>query len=1007
MPVDFLTKEQEQRYGRYAGEPTALQLARYFHLADSDRRLALQKRGEPNRLGFAVQLATVRFVGTFLTDPTDVPPGVILSLAEQLGIADGLASLPHYLDREDTHYEHIAQIKQIYNYLDFNAQPNHFRLVRWLYTRVWLATERPSVLFDLTTVYLVERKILLPGITVLERLIAAARNRTADHLWQLVSKLPSAEQQTRLEQLLVVIPPARQTPLDILRQAPYQISAPAMVAALERVETIRKLEIGQLKLERIPPSRLKMLARYAAGARVQTLERLTPQRRTATLVAFIKVLEATAQDDVLDLLEQLTRSLLARAESAGKKARLRTLHDLDEAALQLMAACEILVDAALEAALVRPTVYQHISPEQLRLAIAKVGLIARPNQEDNYYELLLERYQQVRRFWPKLVATMEFQAVEAGQSILAAITFLKGMEGKPKPVPKMADAPSEVVNRAWHSLVYQQHHRPYDRRYYTFCVLERLQEALKKREVFISPSERWADPRAKLISDEQWPTVRPQVLRSLGRLTSPKEELAALGTQLDAAYLRTAANLPGNADVRIEQKDGEDRVILTPLEKLPEPVSLKILKEKVAAMLPRVDLAEVILEIAARTNFTGQFTHLSEREAQAENLSLSICAVLLAEACNIGLEPVVERNRAALKRDRLGWVQQNYIRADTLSRANATLVEAQSLIPLVSSWGGGEVASADGLRFVVPVRTLNARPNSKYFGGERGITFYNMISDQFSGIYALVIPGTLRDSLYLLDGVLGNATVLRPTEFMTDTAGASDIIFGLFWLLGYQFSPRLADLGETRYWRLNYDTDYGTLQGVARHKVSSKVITENWDDILRVGGSLSMGTVSASEFMRTLQAGGRSTTLARAIGEVGRLAKTLYMLSYIDDENYRRRILNQLNRGESRHTLARIILHGKRGEIRQRYREGQEDQLGALGLVLNMVVLWNTIYMEAALTQLRQEGQIEIRPEDVARLSPLGFAHLNMLGRYHFQLPEAIQRGQLRPLRDPNAPSED
>ena len=88
-----------------------------------------------------------------------------------------------------------------------------------------------------------------------------------------------------------------------------------MVAALERVETIRKLEIGQLKLERIPPSRLKMLARYAAGARVQTLERLTPQRRTATLVAFIKGLETTAQDDVLDLLEQLTRSLLARVQS--------------------------------------------------------------------------------------------------------------------------------------------------------------------------------------------------------------------------------------------------------------------------------------------------------------------------------------------------------------------------------------------------------------------------------------------------------------------------------------------------------------------------------------------------------------------------------------------------------------------------------------------------------------------------------------------------------------------
>ena len=589
---------------------------------------------------------------------------------------------------------------------------------------------------------------------------------------------------------------------------------------------------------------------------------------------------------------------------------------------------------------------------------------------------------------------------------MEGLTFLKSLEGKASPRPKMEDAPPTLVNRAWHSLVYQQQHRPQDRRYYTFCVLERLQEALKKRELFISPSERWGNPRAKLILDENWPSLRPQICRTLSRNVDPKVELTALEGQLNRAYLRTAANLPTNAAVRIEQKAGEDRVVLTPLDKLPESASLVILKETVAAMLPKVDLAEVILEIAARTNFTAGFTHLSENQARVEDLALSVCAVLLTEACNISLEPVVQRSQPALKRDRLGWVQQNYIRAETITRANATLVEAQSLIPLVQSWGGGEVASADGLRFVVPIRTLNARPNSKYFGSERGITYYNFISDQFSGIYALVIPGTLRDSLYLLEGVLGQQTVLQPTEFMTDTAGASNVIYGLFWLLGYQFSPRLADLSDARYWRLNYDTNYGALEGVARHKVNTNLITQNWDDILRVAGSLKLGTITPTELMRTLQGGGRASTLGRAIGELGRLCKTLYILTYIDDEGYRRRILTQLNRGESRHTMARVVFHGRRGELRQRYREGQEDQLGALGLVVNMLVLWNTIYMDAALNQLRQEGKIEVKLEDIARLSPLGFEHCNLLGRYHFSVPEYIQQGQLRPLRNPTDPND-
>ena len=121
------------------------------------------------------------------------------------------------------------------------------------------------------------------------------------------------------------------------------------------------------------------------------------------------------------------------------------------------------------------------------------------------------------------------------------------------------------------------------------------------------------------------------------------------------------------------------------------------------------------------------------------------------------------------------------------------------------------------------------------------------------------------------------------------------------------------------------------------------LVVQNWDDLLRLAGSLKLGTVQAAGLIRTLQTNDRPTRLARALEEWGRVVKSLYLLSYIDDEAYRRRILVQLNRGESRHQLARAMFHGKPGELRQRYREGQEDQLGALGLVVKVIVLWNTI----------------------------------------------------------------
>ena len=104
-----------------------------------------------------------------------------------------------------------------------------------------------------------------------------------------------------------------------------------------------------------------------------------------------------------------------------------------------------------------------------------------------------------------------------------------------------------------------------------------------------------------------------------------------------------------------------------------------------------------------------------------------------------------------------------------------------------------------------------------------------------------------------------------------------------------------------------------------------------------------------------LQVKDRPTTLARALAELGRIIKTLHMLGYLANKEKRRRILTQLNRQEFRHRLARRVCHGDRGEIRKAYRQEQEEQLGALGLTLNAIALWNSTYIQAAVDQLTRD----------------------------------------------------
>jgi TnpA family transposase len=538
------------------------------------------------------------------------------------------------------------------------------------------------------------------------------------------------------------------------------------------------------------------------------------------------------------------------------------------------------------------------------------------------------------------------------------------------------------------------------KRGYTLCFLDKLQDSLRRRDVFVENSDRWGDPRAKLLQGADWQANRIQVCRSLGHPVKPDEAIARLTNQLEATFKQVAANFKDNDAVRLDHSGKRTTLTMTNLDKLEEPASLTQLSKQVSDLLPKVDLTELLLEIHAHTGFLNEFTHVSESNARADDLTISICAVLIAEACNIGLEPLIKPHIPALTRHRLSWVKQNYIRAETLTQSNTGLVNHQATLALAKKWGGGEVASADGMRFVTPVRTVNAGPNKKYFGPNRGITWYNFISDQFSGFHGIVIPGTLRDSMFVLEGLLEQQTGLNPTEIMTDTTGTSDMVFGLFWLLGYQFSPRLADAGEAVFWRIDKDADYGVLNDLARGAALPEKVHQQWDDMMRLAGSLKLGTVQASELIRSLLKSDRPSSLAQAIIEAERINKTIYLLNYIDDEDYRRRILTQLNRGEGRHSVARVICHGQRGEIRKRYREGQEDQLGALGLVTNAVVLWNTIYMQSALDHL--QDSIEIKEEDETRLSPLGYGHINVLGHYSFTLAKQVTKGHLRPLNQPS-----
>ncbi|MDQ2897459.1 MAG: Tn3 family transposase, partial [Actinomycetota bacterium] len=846
MPVEFLTDEQASAYGRFTGPPSLAELERFFFLDDADRLFVGRRRGVENRLGCALQLGVVRQLGTFVVDLGDVPVVAVDFVAEQLGIADR-SCLVAYAGREKTRLEHEWKIAREYGYRDFASVEKE--LTRWIDDRAWTTGDGPQTLFAGAVGWLRERLVLLPGVSVLARLVASVRDAAMQRLWDVLAAMLTPAQARMLERLLDVPDAKRTSDLERLRKGTTALSGKGMVAALERVAEVAGLGFDSLKLEAIPQRRVVELARWGMAGKAPALRRHPRSRKLATLLATVVYLEAKATDDALELFDVLmTNELMARAVRQTNKETLSRFPRVSRDAATCAAAVAVLLDAMelgedVPLSVLWEAIDDVVSRPALRAAVANITAVLPPPDTDpggEWRAAMVDRYAVVRRFVPKLCETIEFGATADAAGVLDALRGLPELlDARPtKRVPtgyldQEAVAVDVVPAGWWQRLVFPPN-RPegtVDRAGYVFCVLEQFHQRLRRRDIFATASTRWADPRARLLSGPGWQTARAPVLNALQLPENPDAWLAARARDLDLAWRQVASGIDTNAEVTI---DADGRLHATAVDAIAEPASLIDLRRRGEAMIPRVDVGELILEVMSwDPRFVAAFTAASGGQTRLADIGVTIAAALTAHALNLPYTPVISPGVPALTRGRISHVDQNYLRAENYAQANTPLIEGQAGIWLAQQMGGGLVAGVDGIRFVVPMRSIDARPNPKYFGRRRGATWLNLLNDQAVGLAGSVISGAPGDSLHLIDLIYRQEGGRRPEVIVSDTGSYSDIVFGLMRLLGFDYRPELADLPDTKLWRILLDADYGPLNTAARGKIDLDRIRRHWPDILR------------------------------------------------------------------------------------------------------------------------------------------------------------------------------
>ncbi|HFK9858473.1 TPA: DUF4158 domain-containing protein [Legionella pneumophila] len=438
MPVSFLSPVQCDNYAKYPTDLPPDIVDSLFFLDDQDMEWIANKRGDFSRLGYALQLTTVRFIGAFISDLNQIPRVVIERVAIQIKVNDPESCISMYMKSEQR-WRHAVEIRARYGYIEFAEKGSRYRLGRILCALCWTGTDRPGVLFDHAVGWLSTNKILLPGITVLERFVAEIRSRMESRLWRMLIKNLSASQQEKLNDLLVVEDDEHLSLLDKLRKGPVSISSTALVQALKRVESARNISV-ELPLYRIPACKIATLARFANTAKITAINRLPFERKMATLVAFANHFESDSQDDSLDVLSMVLRDLFSKAKQENKNTRLRTLKDLDQATATLVDACKLLLNTELCDHEIRDTIYTTVGHEALVSAVENATALIRPPSNVFYHELE-QKEKTVQKFLPSLLRVINFDSNQAGKPLLASLEWLKGKQTD--------EPPMEIIGTSW------------------------------------------------------------------------------------------------------------------------------------------------------------------------------------------------------------------------------------------------------------------------------------------------------------------------------------------------------------------------------------------------------------------------------------------------------------------------------------------------------------------------------------------------------------------------------
>ncbi|MEW6690381.1 MAG: Tn3 family transposase [Pseudomonadota bacterium] len=826
-----------------------------------------------------------------------------------------------------------------------------------------------------------EQRLQPPARTEVERAVRAAQRAFRERLLAGIAAALAPEVAARIEGALGE--PDGATGFHALKRDVGPATRDSVLGALERLAFIRDLALPRGCLAGVGRPWIETLARRASGETASEMRRHAPERRLGLMVLWLMVREGQLVDGVVDLLVETVHRLSTRSRRkvVGRLAReIERVHGKERLLAEIAEASITNPEGAVRA------VIFPVADEATLEAIVRERRAGGDLNRQIRTTMRRSYAGHYRPVLPKLLAVLEFRCNNAAwRPVLDALAWIARMQAQNRRFVPTAEAPLHAIPEGWHEFVIDPRGRV-NVINAELCVLTRLRECLRAKEIWVVGADRYRNPDEDLPADFE--AERDRYYASLNLTRDAGAFTAELQGRLGAALRALDAGLPHDPKVRLRWH-GQNRIVITPFEPAPEPVGLAAVKAEVDRRWPMTGLLDVLKESALATGFLDAFETSASREAlprAVRDRRLLLC--LYGLGTNAGLKRVAAGTPDA-GYDELLHVRRRFIDAAALRRAAAEVVSATLGARDVAVWGEvGTACASDSTKFGAWDRNLMTEWHVRY--GGRGVMIYWHVERRACCVYSQLKRCSSSEVAAMIEGVLRHCTDLEIQRQYVDSHGQSVVGFAFCHLLGFELAPRLKAIARQKLAlpEPGLRRELPNLLPILGAPIDWDLIARQYDEMVKYAAAMRHRTADPEAILRRFARSEVMHPTYKALAELGRAVKTLFLCRYLGSEAFRREVHEGLNVVETWNGANGFVFFGKGGEMATNRVEDQEIAALALHLLQASLVYVNTRMMQSVLVEPAWARRLSAA--DYRGLSPLIYGHVNPYGRFDLDLGTRI-----------------